>query len=267
MPFVRPQQSGLAMQLNYHSFGTGHPLLILHGLLGSADNWLPLARQWGERYHVLALDLRNHGHSPHGEPFDYATMAGDICEFMDAQMLPTAHVLGHSMGGKAAMYLALHFPERVSKLIVADIAPRAYRPQHLEIFDALLTLPLRHFSQRTEIDAALVQRIPESAVRQFLLKNLTRDQTGAFRWKIPLALIHKYYAGLNEALVTDRVFSAPTLFLRGERSAYIRETDTPLIQRLFPNAQIHTVAGAGHWLHADAPGEFSNLVSRFLAEA
>ncbi len=253
------------MQLNFQSYGTGFPLLILHGLFGSLDNWQTISRQLGESYQVFALDLRNHGSSPHSDIFSYEDMAGDVREFMQTHGLARAHLLGHSLGGKTAMEFALRHPALVQKLIVADIAPKSYPPSHVPIFEALLSLDLKSFHDRREAAAALAPSIPNPAIRRFLLKSLTRDKFGALQWRLNLPAIYKSYAGLNQALEHRRIFNGPTLFLRGERSEYIKEEDSVLIHRLFPQARIITVMDAGHWIHADAPEAFLKLVLDFLA--
>lgn len=252
------------MQLSFQQFGSGFPLLILHGLLGSSDNWQTLARKLGQHFHIFTLDLRNHGRSPHDDAFNYSVMAGDLHEFLAAHQLPRCHLLGHSMGGKTAMHFALRFPRLVEKLIVVDIAPRAYPPLHTSIFNALLPLDLSRFQSRDEISTALAPSIPEPAVRQFLLKNVGRDDSGAFRWKMNLSVIHRNYDGLNQAIDSNTTCDRPTLFLRGSRSDYIQDADADLIHRLFPAAKIATIPNSGHWIQADAPEAFHSAVLEFL---
>jgi esterase len=252
------------MQLNYQSYGEGHPLIILHGLFGSLTNWQTMSRELGQFYQVFAVDQRNHGDSPHSDSFNYQVMADDLKTFMQAHDLSSAYLLGHSMGGKTVMQFAMTYPEKVDKLIVADMAPKEYAPEHDEIFEALHSLDLNMFSSRKEIDAALAQKIGNRVVRQFLLTNVTRDDSGAFKWKMNLDAIYKNYDQVNKRLETNRTFEKPTLFIRGERSDYIQEEDTAIIKQLFPHSKIVTVAGAGHWVHVEAPEEFSRLVIDFL---
>jgi len=218
----------------------------------------------GEHFQVFALDLRNHGRSPHDDAFNYAVIADDLREFMEQHRLSRADVLGHSLGGKAAMHFALLHPQLVSKLIVVDMAPRAYAPAHLPLFEAMLALNLAAFRERHEIDIALAGAIPEIATRQFLLKNIGRDDSGAFRWKLNLPVIYRNYPELNQAIESDRTFTHPTLFISGERSDYIRNKDAPHIQQLFPNTQITTIPNAGHWVHADQPEKLTEIVIQFL---
>jgi esterase len=253
----------LVMELNYKSYGEGHPLIILHGLFGSLDNWYTLGKRFGEFFKVFALDQRNHGRSPHSDTFNYPVMAEDLKEFMLNQDISSAYLLGHSMGGKTAMQFAVTYPEKVDKLIVVDIAPRPYPSQHSEIFDALYSLDLSA-GNRNEIDEALAERVPVSSVRQFLLKNLTRDDSGSFKWKMNLDGIYKNYDEINRGLETDLRFVKPALFIRGGNSQYIQQEDTTIIKNIFPEAKIATVAGAGHWIHAEAPNELFRLVIDFL---
>jgi pimeloyl-ACP methyl ester carboxylesterase len=240
------------------------PLVILHGLFGASDNWHTMGRRLGERFEVLALDQRNHGQSPHSPEMDYPIMARDVAEFIQGRGIRRAHVLGHSMGGKTAMELALAFPELVEKLVVVDMAPRAYSPHHGEIFSGLLGLDLAAYQTRAEVEAALAPTIADKAVRQFLLKNLTRGAAGSFQWKLNLKDICANYGRLSEALAPGRAFERPALFIRGGASRYVRDEDERMIRELFPQAEIKTIAGAGHWIHAEAPEEFLRLVSEFL---
>lgn len=254
------------MQLNFerHGDAAGAALVILHGLFGSLDNWHNLSRQWGGHYNVFALDLRNHGRSPHSEEFNYRVIGEDLIEFLASQGLERANFLGHSLGGKAAMHFALAHPERVGKLIVVDIAPRAYPPSHVPLFEAMLALDLGAFHERSEMDRALAAKTPDAAVRQFLLKNVTRDEHGAFRWKLNLPVIYRNYGNLNGAIESERTFDGPALFVRGGKSDYIRDEDLPAIKWLFPNTRVETIAKAGHWVNADAPKELFELVAGFL---
>jgi esterase len=252
------------MQLHSQSLGAGPPLLILHGLFGSLDNWNTVSRKLSENFHVIAADLRNHGLSPHSSEMSFESMAEDVAELMVTHKLPTAFVLGHSLGGKVAMELALRHQDKVEKLIVVDIAPRASASRHREILDAMLSLDLSAFDSRKPIEEALAPAVPELAVRQFLLKNLTRDPNGRFHWKINLPAIDRNYPHLNEAIRVGRKFNKPTLFIRGALSDYLGEEDFPLIEELFPQAEIETLPGAGHWVHAEVPDIFVRTVSNFL---
>jgi pimeloyl-ACP methyl ester carboxylesterase len=240
-------------------------LIILHGLLGSSDNWHSFGQRFGARFHTFILDARNHGRSPHSESFNYQVMAEDVVEFMKQQNISSTALLGHSMGGKTAALTALLYPELVDKLIVVDIAPRSYKTHHDQVFDALTFINLNEFKYRKDIDEALTVKIPEISVRQFLMKNLARDETGSFRWKMNLEVIEKNYAQINQELPQDRQFKKPSLFIRGGNSDYIRIDDLPLIAQLFPGSEVITINNAGHWVHVDASDEFSDIVFDFLS--
>ena len=252
------------MQLYFKSSGQGRAVILLHGLFGASDNWFHISQRLAEKFHVFAVDQRNHGQSPHSPEMDYSLMAADLGEFMTARGLETACVIGHSMGGKTAMQFALQFPGRVEKLIVSDMAPRAYTPAHDRIFTALLALDLPAYQSRQQIEDALAPEIPNLVLRRFLLKNLGRDAENHFFWKINLQGIADNYPRLGEEISASAPFAGPTLFIRGGRSDYIRAGDETLIHELFPQSEIRTIAGASHWLHADKPEEFLRLVLDFL---
>lgn len=253
------------MQLHYATYGgDGYPLIILHGLFGSLENWQTLSRAFSTCYRVYALDARNHGDSPHNPTMTYELMAADLEEFMSAQGIQSANLLGHSMGGKTAMQFAFHHPERVGKLVVVDIAPHAYPPQHDAIFRALFSVNPRQFNKRKDIDAALASKLPDVALRQFLIKNLDRTPAGTFEWKLDLEAISKNYAALGQGLDGARRFEKPALFIRGERSGYIRDKDITPLKRLFPYARIVTLPGVGHWVHVEARRRFARVVLTFL---
>jgi len=252
------------MRLHFTESGRGRPVVLLHGLFGSSDNWHPVAVGLAESFHVFALDQRNHGRSPHSAEMDYPLMAADVDRFFATRGLASARVVGHSMGGKTAMQLALHFPRRVEKLVVVDMAPRAYAPAHDKIFAALLALELPAFESRPQIEAALAPDIPNPVLRRFLLKNLGRTPAGGFHWKINLADLAENYWRLREPVAGPMRFAGPTLFMRGGKSKYLAAEDEPLIRDWFPAAQIQTLAEAGHWVHADQPGEFLRRLVDFL---
>lgn len=254
------------MELYYREFGQGKPVLILHGLFGFSDNWQTLAKALAEDYWVITPDLRNHGRSPHTSTHTYPAMAEDLRAFLDAHGIYSAAVIGHSMGGKAAMQLALNHPDRVEHLVVVDIAPGAAARNHEGVFEALSSLNIRQLKTREEADAQLQQYIPEASVRQFLLKNLTRHPDGSFAWKMNLPVLWAHYADIL-APVEGEPFDKPTLFVRGGRSPYIQDSDLPLIRALFPQARVQTLEGAGHWVHADKPQELLALLRAFLASS
>jgi pimeloyl-ACP methyl ester carboxylesterase len=255
------------MELSYCAYGNGEPLVILHGLLGSSDNWHSICTQLGQSFRVLALDQRNHGRSPHSAEMNYSVMAQDVNQVLQRENMPWAHVLGHSMGGKTAMQLALSFAEKVGKLIVVDIAPRAYPPYHDKILSALLGLELAQFRTRTQVQEALAGAIPDLTLRQFLLKNLGQDDRGRLYWKIGLAEVNQSYNWLREALLSEFSFPKPALFINGERSQYLGQQDEALIRSLFPRARFQTIGGAGHWVHVERPRAFLKAVTDFLHDA
>ncbi|HWX21462.1 MAG TPA: alpha/beta fold hydrolase [Candidatus Binatia bacterium] len=252
------------MRLNFKTYGQGEPLLILHGLFGSLDNWHSVSLKLGERFQVLAVDQRNHGHSPHSPEMDYRLMAEDVRELLEARLLPWAHVLGHSMGGKTAMQFALLYPAQVQKLVVVDIAPRVYSPRHTDVFAGLLPLNLASFQTRSQIENALAPSIPDLALRRFLLKNAERDPGGGFRWRFGLQEIYQNYQRLGEAPAGAQPFNGPVLFIHGEGSDYLKEEDLGSIQRLFPQARLASLSGAGHLPHTENPGAFVQQVKEFL---
>lgn len=254
------------MRLHFREQGRGSPLVILHGLFGSLENWAFISQQLSEILQVFSVDQRNHGQSPHSPEMNYSLMAEDVGEFVEERGLLKTSLLGHSMGGKVAMQFALRYPDQVERLVIVDMAPRAYRPAHEEIFRALLALNLNQFQTRAQIDDALSAGIPDLTTRRFLLKGLTRTASGSFNWKFDLPSLYHNYSFLNEATESDQPFEGPTLFIRGEKSDYIREQDLPEIQHLFPGSKVVTISGAGHWVHAEAPEKFLKITKQFLNE-
>ena len=252
------------MKLNFKTFGEGEPLIILHGLLGSLDNWQTLAKQFSAHCTVFVVDQRNHGKSPHAPNFDYDILADDLFDFMDENYISSAHILGHSMGGKTAMYFAMKYPEKVEKLIVADIAPVKYEEGHKVIFDALFSVDLKAVDNRKEIDEQLKKQIPQFGVRQFLMKGLTRNDDRALAWKFNLIDIWNNYDNILETFETEDVFEGETLFIKGEQSAYIIDKYIPVIKKYFPASILKTIKRVGHWLHAEKPKEFYEIVIKFL---
>ena len=252
------------MRLNFQATGDGPALIILHGFLGSLDNWRSARQRLGIRFTAIALDLRNHGHSPHDPVMNYSAMAEDVCEFLAQQKIVSAYFLGHSMGGKVAMQLATTRAQWVDKLIVVDIAPKGYPPSHQSTLAALRNLDLHAFKSFGEIDGALAPHIPGAEVRQFLMKNLARQRDGGFRWRIDLEAIARNYIELTKPIAPKRAFAKPVCFIRGGRSDYLKDQDLPLIREMFPRAAWVTIPHAGHWVHVDAAEEFLQTVVAFL---
>jgi esterase len=255
----------MSMHLYSKIQGRGEPVVILHGLFGSLNNWNSVGRELAKDFRVYLVDQRNHGRSPHTSVHTYRAMAEDLLDFFGEEGIRSAHVIGHSMGGKTAMEFALSFPEAVRSLIVVDMSPRQTRAQHDGIFKALTAIHLDRFSSRESIDEALAAEIPDRAVRAFLLTNLRREDNGRFGWKMNLDALQRNYAGINRAIENGRKFSGAVLFLKGEKSAYLTDEDIPAARALFPNAEFRIISGAGHWVHAEAPGEFLAAVKEFIS--
>ena len=257
------------IELHARAFGAGGtPLILCHGLLGSSRNWQALAKGWGRTRRACAVDLRNHGESPHDGAMDYPAMAADLEALVDKEG-GVADVLGHSMGGKAAMALALRSPARVRRLVVADIAPIAYDHGFEGYIEALAALDLRRISRRGEADAALAAKVPDPAIRAFLLQNLDVGTRDAPVIKPNLAVLRRSMdaiTGWPEALDGLEPYSGPALFVRGGASDYVAEDGIAAARRLFSNMRVETVEGAGHWLHAEAPKAFTAVVDAFLAD-
>ncbi len=251
------------MLLNTKVFGEGTPLVLLHGLFGSLDNWTTVGRSLSEHYQVMLVDQRNHGTSFHHPEWGYKEMAQDLKDFLDAHSIDQAYILGHSMGGKTAMTFAFHFPELVRKLIIVDIAPKFYPPYHNEIIEALLSVNLSSISRRSEVDKLLSTDIPETGIRQFLLKGLVK-QGETYRWKFNLAVISKKYLHICEGLDVPDQFHLPALFIRGEYSNYVTDEDWDQLRKNFMNVQLITVPDTGHWIHAESPKSFIEIVHTFL---
>jgi pimeloyl-ACP methyl ester carboxylesterase len=251
------------MKLFSQTYGTGSPLIILHGLFGSLDNWHTLSRRFGEHYQVFALDQRNHGRSPHSDVLTYDAMKEDLREFYTDQGLSRAFLLGHSMGGKTAMEFALAYPDLVQKLIVVDIAPRAYPPHRDHLFDALCALDLSAYRTRREIEDALGASIQSVPVRMFLMKNLRRTNDGKFSWKLNLPVIQANRDEVNREVTGGRMYPGPVLVVRARSSSYVTEKDYRSITSLFPRAEIAEF-DTGHWVHAESPHPFFQLVKGFL---
>lgn len=244
-------------------YGSGPPLIILHGLFGSLDNWHTMSKKLGERNRVYALDQRNHGRSPHSEVFTYEAMREDLRAFYAERGLSSASLLGHSMGGKTAMEFAFAYPDMVEKLVIVDIAPRAYPPHHDNVLKALGAVDLARHRSRREVEEALGEYIQSIPVRMFLMKNLKRAEDGQFSWKMNLAVIQANYHELNRAMTGSKVFPHPALFIRAQSAQYISDEDTEGIRALFPKARIATI-DAGHWVHAESPEPFFRTVRQFL---
>lgn len=263
----------MSVELHHKISGEGQALILLHGLFGSQDNLGVIARGLEDNWQVHGLDLRNHGKSPHVDTMTYPEMARDVLDYMDARGLDKAWVLGHSMGGKVAMQMALDAPERIAGIIVADIAPVTYKPRHDHVLEGLKAVDTDALKSRQDADKALAAHLDEAGVRQFLLKNLVpvpteeQDASGArYRWRLNLPVIDRSYAALSAAPEGEGPYEGPVLFIKGADSAYIQTKHRDTIAGLFPNADLRIIEGTGHWLHAEKPDTFVALCRRFLTE-
>jgi esterase len=255
------------VSLHFKEYGdkSGVPLIIIHGFLGSLDNWHTLATRWSEAgMYVIALDMRNHGKSPHTSTHSIPEMSADVQVFLHEKHIKNAVVLGHSMGGKVAMHLALHHPELVQKLVVVDIAPKKYRSgAHDDVFNAIKSVNLHTFTTRKEAEQAMFPFIGDFGTRQFVLKSLERDGD-RFKWKFNIDVLMNAYNEVIDEIKPGNTYNGQVLFIKGGLSLYIKPDDETFIKHLFPLAMVHTIEQAGHWLHADKPDHTFELVSNFV---
>lgn len=251
------------MKLNYRIIGEGKPLIILHGLFGSADNWQTLARAFAEKFKVYLVDLRNHGHSEFSDVMNYEVMCNDLKELMDDEKLAKATILGHSMGGKVALFFAQNYPDYADRLIIADMGLKKYPPHHGVLFDAMLSLDLEKIKTRKEAEEFLKTKITDLAVLQFLLKNLYWSDKEQLAWRFNLKVLNKEIEQILGAVPPTKIF-CETLFIRGEKSNYILDSDFESIREQVPQAKFETINGVGHWVHAEAPKVFLDLVLNYL---
>jgi pimeloyl-ACP methyl ester carboxylesterase len=266
------------MNLFFRKSGSGEPLIILHGLYGSSDNWYSIGRELSSSFTVYLVDQRNHGNSPHSPVHNYNVLSNDINEFMDSQQIPQAFIMGHSMGGKTALTFGLQHPEKIKKMIVVDISPLNYNKDkesteskfHKQIIGSLQNIDLANLKSREDAEKDLMRVMPLKPVRQFLLKNLKRNNDGTFRWTLNLQALAEnmtdIFAGnINENDTDPRsIPEFPLLFIKGELSGYIRPRDEEAIRQFFPWAGIKVIQEAGHWIHAEQPRAFLETVKLFL---
>ena len=263
------------MKLFYRETGSGCPLIILHGLYGSSDNWATFARHLGEFFNVYTLDQRNHGKSPHDDIHTYQALCDDLEEFITDHSIENPVLIGHSMGGKVVMNFAARYPEKTRAIVVIDISPKSYSEnsenttrflKHSDITRILADLPLEKFNTREDADRELSKYIRPDRIRQFLLKNLIRKNSGGFDWKINIDALRNnldnIFSGLEKNMIKPGNY--PALFVKGSMSDYINKEDFILIPELFPNSVIRTIEGAGHWIHAEQPEELFALILEFL---
>jgi esterase len=252
------------MKLFYRELGEGHPLIIMHGLFGSSDNWLSQAKKLAENFKVYIIDARNHGQSPHDETHNYNAMSQDLMEFISSHKLVDPYMIGHSMGGKALMKFMYLYPNVIKKAIVADISPRFYHRHHDHILDGLNAIPVESLASRQEADTILATFLSNLGERQFLLKNLYRTEEGKFQWRMNLNVLVKEIDNIGEGLPDDCRIETPTLFINGGDSNYVQDHDRLLVKKLFLHPSFITISGVGHWLHAEKPEEFVSDVKQFF---
>ena len=245
--------------------GYGKPLLILHGFLGMSDNWKTIGLQFAsDGFQVHLLDLRNHGRSFHSDEFSYELMVQDVYEYCLANNLEKINMIGHSMGGKTAMLFAVTYPERIEKLIIADIGPKFYPQHHQTILQGLNAVDFSKKPSRSEVEEIMSHYITDFGTRQFLLKSLYWQEPGQLAFRFNLRVFNKKIEEIGKALPENAVFSKPTLFIRGGKSDYILNEDFENLKKHFPDSTIETIPDAGHWLHAENPKMFCKIASSFL---
>lgn len=252
------------MKLHFRKIGQGQPLIILHGLFGTSDNWQSIGKVFAERYTVYMVDMRNHGHSPHDNEMDYFVMSDDLKELFIDNEITNAILMGHSMGAKAAMYFAQENPGYIDKLIVVDMGIKKYPPHHQLIFDALLAVDLDKVKTRKEVEQIIRSYFSDESVIQFLLKNLYWSDEEKLAWRMNLHVLYRDIENILAA-VPNKKCELPTLFIRGGKSNYVLDEDWEAIKVLFPKAELVTIAQAGHWVHAEAPKEFFEKLNAYIS--
>jgi len=254
------------VDLHYKQYGTqGEVIVILHGIFGSLDNWHTVAQILSKQYRVYSLDLRNHGHSPHTDEMSISLMADDVVHFFEKTGLKNISLIGHSMGGKVAMKIAMQSPQYLKNLIVVDIAPKAYKAGHTPYFEAYQQILLDKISNRKELDHAFIKYEKNEGVRLFLMKNIVSNNEGGYKLKINIQGIKNGYEDVIGKLELEKI-SIPTLFIKGAKSNYILEEDMAAIKQHFNNVQFASIANAGHWVHAENRDDFITAVEEFEKE-
>lgn len=255
-----------ALPLHAQQLGErGSWVVLLHGLFGAGDNLGSLGRALSEHHRVLLVDLRNHGRSPHADDCSLLAMAADVAALQQRFDTGSCAVVGHSLGGKVAMQLALSDATRVNRLIVADIAPIDYPAHHQPVFEALRSVDMSRVAKRADAEQQLSLRLDDAGLRAFLMKNLVRDEDGRFRWRMNIDALQRNYGQFTVA-PKGVSWPGPVLFLRGGASNYIRAEHEATMRALFPAFELRTIDGAGHWLHGERPAEFNRIVADFLGE-
>mgnify|MGYP000371472547 CR=1 FL=1 len=253
------------MLLHSKIIGKGEPLLILHGYFGMSDNWKTLGNQFAENYQVHLIDQRNHGRSFHADEFNYEVLVDDLYNYIQYHQLEKVYLIGHSMGGKTTMLFAVTYPNLVDKLIIVDISPKAYKPHHNAILAGLNSIDFTIQNSRKLVDEQLSNYIPEVGVRQFLMKNVYWVEKGQLGFRFNLKSLTENNPEVGKPLPQNTKFDKATLFLKGEKSGYILEGESLIINPHFPNHTIKEIANAGHWLHAENPKQFYDEVVNFIS--
>ncbi|HTA28454.1 MAG TPA: alpha/beta fold hydrolase [Bacteroidia bacterium] len=255
------------MKLFFRKLGNGKPLFILHGLFGSSDNWQTLGKQFAENYTVYFVDQRNHGRSPHSDEHSYQLMSEDLLELMNDENVDKAILMGHSMGGKTVMQFAVNHPGKVEKLVVVDMSPKKYPVTNLEIIQAMEKVDLDKVQSRKEVEEILSQDIKDVGTMQFLLKNLYWTDEQKLAWRFNLHSLKTNLRNVSEITpMPIPPLQMPVLFVKGGKSDHMFNADSRLIHEMFANAKIITIPEAGHWVHADKPKEFYEVMNDFLLE-
>lgn len=252
--------------LNYQLTGDNPDLdyvILIHGLFGDLNNLAMVKRELENEFNVLSIDLPDHGQSAFSETFSFENSANAIVSLTESLGISTFSILGHSLGGKVSMRVALDFPDKVTSLIVADIAPVANPPRHDNVFNGLKGVDLAATKSRQHANEQLAAHVVEPGVRQFLLKSLAKDEE-QWRWRFNLALLFRDYDKLTAAIESDSQYTGPVLFVKGSESDYLMPEHREAIGKLFPNSQAKVIQGTGHWLHAEKPAMFNRIVKGFL---
>ena len=250
------------MKLHFREVGEGKPFVILHGLFGNSDNWQTHGKRLSEYYRVIMVDLRNHGHSPWSDDFSYDLIVEDLKELFDSLSLQNVILLGHSMGGKAAMRFAQTYPSFLEKLIIADMGVKSYKPHHQNILEAINTLDLSAITTRSEADKHMEQYVPGYGERQFLLKNIYWIEKGKTAWRMNHKVLEREMEEILSEIPEEECF-VETLFVTGANSRYVLDEDHSQIENIFPDSEFVQIENAGHWLHADQPDLFLDAVLGF----
>ena len=261
------------MKLFFRKYGEKNPaLIIVHGLYGMSDNWVAIAKALSKEFEVFVIDQRNHGNSPHSTEHNYNLLQEDLHEFMQEQEIEKAVLLGHSMGGKTVMNFAKYHPEMISALVVVDISPKRYKGEqlekskakHLQILKAMQSIDIQNIEKREDIRSKIISELKEERVADFILKNLKRID-GKYQWKLNLdTIINKLDNIIADIDFTEEISGFPVLFIRGEKSNYILDSDISFIEEKFPVAEISTIKDTGHWIHAEQPAKLLQILKEFF---